>query len=270
MRARISIVALVALALVLLCGFQRGVQVIVSPTPVSGGGKSWTTIIGSSCTPAGTSGSSCNFACTAGACTVTGLTAVTAGDLEIVAVAQFGHDSGGAALTSNAITGDSSFVHATGYPQQFGPSAGSNWQIIDVWYKLSATGGATSFTGTPTWNGSASAQAQDIQVFVAHPSTGTAIFDNANTGQSNTCTSNLCAAPSLSMSGSSDFCIQIISDGSNPPTAISGSYSGNFDSSNVFGGFARNNAVTSYSAPNWSVTSIGGSDEAQTGVVCWE
>lgn len=215
----------------------------------AGGGVTWTLVQGSAA-------AAHNFTCGAGACSTGTLTAVTAGDPEIILWAAFAADTGNP-LTSNAITGDSSFVHCTNFPLQFA-YIGGNFEIVDCYYKLSATGGATSFTITPTWDAGASGQTQDLQFIQPHRSTGTATYDNSqNNGGNNTCTGNLCAGPSMTLTGTNDFCVQFGAFASHAPTAISGGYSNpaTFDSSNVFGGFAGNINVTSYSIPNWSATS---------------
>lgn len=219
----------------------------------------------------GTAAAAKNFTCGASACATGTLTPTTAGDLEIVLWAGFADRSGGVSpLTSNAVSGDSSMVHCSGFPQQYQYTSG-NFELIDCFYKLSATGGATSFTITPTWEGSATSQTQDIQFIEVHRSTGSATIDSQNSSQSNTCTSSLCITPTLTIAGTSDYCANWGAFAANPPTAISGSYSSpsNFDSSNVFGGFSGKTNISSYAQVNWSMTTAS-PDGAQLGVICFQ
>lgn len=222
-------------------------------------GVTWTLIQGSA---AGAH----NFTCTTTACSVT-VSSTTAGNLLVVCWAGFAQRAGGIPpLTSNAASGDT-FTHMTGFPQQFNYLS-TSWELIDCFYRLSATGGATTVTITPTWEASASSQAQDIQFLEVHRSTSTATFDAQNSNTNNACTS--CAAPTVTISGTADFCFQFGAF-AQTPSAISGSYTNpaTFDSVNVFGAFAGNLSVASYSAPNWTVGSATNSG-ANMGAACWD
>lgn len=258
---RKACLGLLALLVLACCAFQEPLFIYNKP-PAGGGGVTWTLI-------QGTAAAARNFTCTSAACSTGTVTATTAGDLEILLWASFSDCPSCSPLTSTASSGDT-LTHCTGFPKSYNYNGGSSWELIDCWYKLSATGGATSFTLTPTWNGAANNQTQDVQYLQYRRSTGTATFDALNSSQNNTCTSNLCAAPSNSITGTADVCVQFLAVASNPPTAISGAYGNpvNLDSTNVFGGFAGALNVASYSAPNWSVTHSG-NDGAQAGVACW-
>jgi hypothetical protein len=253
MRRLAAIASLVALAFG-LAGFQN--YPYQPPYPHSGGGVTWTLVQGSA---AGTH----NFTCTSTACSVT-VSSTTAGNLEIFLWAAFAEDTA-TPLTSNAATGDT-FTHCPGFPQQYEYNP-PNWTIADCFYAVSAAGGATTFTITPTWTGGESNVASDVQFLEVHRSTGTATYDTDNVAENNSCTS--CTAPSLTVSGT-DYVAEF-GDFNQTVSAISGSYTNpaNFDTTNAVAGFAGNLSVSSYSAPSWTVSSAPNSG-ASMGVVAFK
>jgi hypothetical protein len=207
-----------------------------------------------------------NFTGGASAVSVT-TSAVGSGNLLIVLWAAF---STGTSVSGNAVsaTGETFTECPTHWFQAYNYT-GANYESTDCFYVLSATGGETSVTFTPTWIG-ASSQSQDVEVIEYKRSTGTATYDTGNVSTNNACTS--CAAPALSgFSGSNaEVCVQF--GGANQViSAISGSYTnpGDFDATNVTGGFAGNLSVSSYSAPSWTLSSTTNTGLAM-GAACWK
>lgn len=191
--------------------------------------------------------------CGSGACAVT-VSSTTAGNLLVVLVSTWGLNAG---LQSTAVSGDGTWTHAgASWPNDWNYFT-TNYNSTDVHYRLSATGGATTITVTPTWNSGATSQATDVMIREYHRSTGTASFDaggvTANGAGQNACTS--CAGPSVTLTGSADVCVQW--GASNRVfSAIDSSYANlDHEDTDVQGASADNVAVSSYSVPNWTISS---------------
>lgn len=200
-------------------------------------------------------------------CAVTA-TATTAGNLLIFLSSVFQNGTGISALLTSSASGDSTWTHCSVcyFPEQYETK---EWEIVDAWYILSATGGATSFTFS--WNilldecNGAGGCFVDAELLEVHRSTGTATFDagNANgsgaTGSAD-CTS--CVGPALTLSGTSDYIAQWMGYGGDSIVGISGAAYTNpidIDNTNVFGAFAGALNQSSGAAQTWTGTASGAS-----------
>jgi hypothetical protein len=244
---------LLSVALNLLLAFAPFGQYVSPAHSHPPTGTTWTLVQGGTPTH--------NFTCSGTAtgnhtCTVSGLTATTAGNLLVISSSIFS----GTGATSTApsfvsASGDGTWTHP-GSCSAANQYSTAQYEAVDLVYILSATGGATSVsfvwttpTGTgPNWN-------IDVKFYEWHRSSGTAVFDTCNattaTGASNT-------APALaSFSGANaELLIQGMSS-QNTIGSINGSYTSDIDSTNTFGGYAYLANQTTYTQPTWTVTSGG-------------
>lgn len=221
------------------CNGVTGGGVLTSVYTITAGG-SWgavTKTVSAACTP--------NIA----SCSLTATT--TAGDTLIMCAVAY--RTGTPAQTLSSATGDT-FTHPTGV---YNTVNASDPQYFDCVYRLSATG-VTSGTFTWTWTGGNISNGMRVWLFESKWSGSSVAFDNTNNASDSACTS--CAAPSLTISGTNDFVVQI----GNPldaMSAISGGYTGDFSSG---WGAAYLTGVASYSAPSWTQ---GASMAASVGVI---
>lgn len=174
MRARISIVALIALAAILLSGFQRGVQVIVSPAPVAGGGHTFT-FTSSANTHCSAAVGGTSPTCTLGAAPGSGKFVVVG----VVTVAQSGSltvdDNGSCSASHTTSNGSSGTNDAT---------AGSSWIFFlslsgtcgTVWRAVAANSTTTAIdVNVITIATGAGAVIQDGGDVIGSTTTGTSI-----------------------------------------------------------------------------------------------
>ena len=225
---------------------------LISPMHNKGAsaGVTWTVVQHPSCTTATTSGSSGNRSCT-----VTNTQNTTAGNLLILLSSAFGNFG---QPTQVSASGDGTWTHCPNSSAAENYSS-TNWMASDCYYILSATGGAASETFTWNYSGG-NHQAIDVEV---HRSTGTAVYDTGNTATNASCSS--CVAPTLTLSGSSDYIVQWIAFASTV-RSISGPYSNPLDleNANVEGGFAGALNQSSGAGPTWTTTPADGA--AMSGV----
>lgn len=235
-----------------------------------GGGVTWTLVqkkINSTCTVTGT-GSSQNMTCTANLNSAT-----TAGNLLIALSSIFGGLTAGPTLT--AMTCDSTWTH---FPAQYESTNNTNGrETVDGYYILSATGGATNCT--IQWTGTAGSGSHffyDLDVLEIHRSTGSATFDAPTSGSTAiaSCT-GACAtfsAPSFTITGSSDYCVDWVA-WTETITSFSGAGYTNpadLDNTNVVAAFYG--ALNQSSVGSNSYTLAGGtaSDSASAAGACWK
>lgn len=200
-----------------------------------------------------------NLACTAATvttstCTISGITATTAGNTLLLMSALNMTASGPG--TFSAASGDSAWTHC---PSQANHQADGGGQAqVDCAYILSATGGATSvsFTwGTLTGAGNVFI---DVVLYEIHRSTGTATLETCGAGTATACTTVTAASPYTgpvptitatdfvaTWNSSDPGCTAVASPYNVSPTAI-------FDQTNVGGSFAGALSQTSGTAATWT------------------
>jgi hypothetical protein len=222
-----------------------------------------------------------NFTCGSSACTLStsttgantrAISTTTSGDLVVLLISFYGSLASTPPLSSSAASGDTLTHCPSNWPSNYNFLGANNWNGTDCYYVVSS-GADSTFTYTPTWAGGASSQALDFEVLEYKRSSGTSTYDTGNVTTSNTCSTS-CVGPTLSgFSGSNtEVCVQWLASNTLVSTTINGSYSNptDVDSNNVYGAFAGNLSVSSYSAPTWSGSASGGSDGSSTAAACWK
>ena len=188
-----------------------------------------------------------NFTCswvTAGtthSCSVTAT--VTAGHTLILASAIWSY---GGTATFNSATGDT-FTHCSSC-YSLGTQSPKAFST-DAAYILSATGGS-SVTYTYTWNTTSTSGQIDVDLIDVTVSTGTVAFDAAGAAGYTSCT---CTSPTISLSGTSDYVLQILGI-RGTITAPGAPYTSpsDIDNSNVFGAFVGAVNQSSVTPITWS------------------
>ena len=256
-----------AVALI-LCGFlvqslaAQNTQVIVGRRRAASGGVTWTLYQNPSNFTCGSTAASATFNC---AVTLTHNT--VAGDLLIYLGAAWESVANPTSIALTGMSGDGTWTHCpSANANKIGGSSGVSIQSTDCYYRLVATGGASTITGTFTVSnsvdpncsasGSGAGCVADGVVLEYTRSSGSASYDTDGTSTAGSCTS--CVGPSLSLSGASDVIAQWNSNES-ICTSISGaSYtnpSAMVDNMNTYGTFAGAINQSSSSAQTWTCSS---------------
>lgn len=209
-------------------------------------------------------GSGCYFPATT--CSVSLSPNTAAGDL-VVAICGGMFNSSGPGTCATP-TGESGWAHCSACNTTTNSVATGNTFFEDMYYTLSATGGASSIVCNFNTT-SANVYGQFCVIYEWHRSSGTWSFVGGANGSSTACASTAntsCAGATLTLGSGPQLAIQFISGGQTNVTAISGSYSGIFGSFSNFSstgfGAAYWNGATSGTAPNWTqlsaVAAVGG------------
>lgn len=210
-------------------------------------------------------GSGCYFPATT--CSVSLSPNTAAGDL-VVAICGGMYNSTGPGTCATP-TGESGWAHCSTCATTTNSSATGNTFFEDMYYTLSAAGGASSIVCNS--NAGGNAYGFFCVVYVWHRSSGTWSFVGGANGSSTACAttaSTSCAGATLTLGSGPQLAIQFISGGQTNVTAVSGSYNG----SGVFGNFSNFsstgfgaaywNGATNGTAPNWTqlsaVAAVGG------------
>jgi hypothetical protein len=238
------IACMLLVALGFLCSVPAPAHQVRIPGPGgASGGVTWTVVQhpnNFTCTPTGSGNKSCSVTSSATA----------AGNLLILLSSAFGTNG---KPTFVSASGDGTWTHCPA-ANAFLNYTSTDWLVTDCAYILSATGGAT--TETFTWNYPSGAGDIDVELLEVYRSTGTATFDANATATNLSCSH--CAAPSVSISGSSDYIAQWVAF-SQDIVSIDGAYSSPFDleNSNVEGGFAGALNQSSGTGSTWTMN-VGG------------
>jgi hypothetical protein len=222
-----------------------------------------------------------NFTCNASgttvssaSCTLSGITAPAAGHAFIVAVTSFDDNISIAPSLSSVVGNNGSDTTLTHCPSTAATLQyiASNWVLVDCYYVAVAAGGTTSFTATVNFGSALTTPGQwqiDVELVEVSRSIGTATIDvGANSTNSGTACSS-CSAPSLSITGGSDYILQIMNDPQQFTSSISGSYSNPFDNdtTNVAAAFAGALNQSSGTGPTWTMA---GSTKVAMGAVSFK
>lgn len=242
--------------------FLLSLALILSPLPQvripgpggagAAAGVTWTLIQHPSnftCNPGG-AGSS-------GTCTLSGFTATGANHLLILVSSAYDAPIAGSGASFSVVGNngsDTALTHcaAAGATFQY---ISQNWVSSDCSYILNSAGGTTSFTATWNWGGSLGGSPSwfiDLELIEVARSTGSATFDTSNSSTNASC--NPCTAPTLSISGSSDYIAQWAAIGQSDATSISGAYSNPFDNdTSLAAAFSGALNQSSGTGPSWTM-----------------
>jgi hypothetical protein len=247
-----TIACMLLVALGFLCSVPAPAHQVRIPGPGgASGGVTWTVVQhpnNFTCAPTGSGNKSCSVTSSATA----------AGNLLILLSSAWGTNG---KPTFVSASGDGTWTHFSA-ANAFINYTGTTWVVTDGAYILSATGGAT--TETFTWNyPGGTTDGIDVELIEVQRSTGTATFDAQATGTNAGCSH--CVAPSVSVSGSSDYIVQWVAF-SLSINSISSPYSNPFDpeNTNVQGAFAGALNQSSGTGPTWTMS--GGGAAALSGV----
>ena len=130
---------------------------------------------------------------------------------------------------------------------------GVETETVGIAYLSSAVGG-TSVSYSVTLNtASGNVYAFFAAVLPAKKSAGTVSFDNGASAES-LCASP-CSAPALGITGTNDYCVQVVATSDYTISSISGSYTSPSliaDNTYTYGGTAGAKNLTSYVTPAWT------------------
>jgi hypothetical protein len=245
---------------------QIAQQVVSIQTATVSGGATWTLVqhaYNFTCSFGGAPSCAVNTSLANTPGTSKPTVADTAGNLVVVLFVNYMNNTsntyGAASVSGETMT------ECSGFPQKY---IDQITIFIDCWYRLSAAGGNSTFTYSIGSVIGAITNYSDVWFGEYKRSTGTATFDASGSATSDS--GSPVTAPSVSISGTSDICLQWMG-GEGYPSAISGAYTnpGDFDTNNQEGGFAGALNVTSYTAPSWTI-SPSSNTNVQMGAVCWK